>query len=24
VARERGKRRIHRATLSFGMRDACD
>ena len=24
VARERGKRRIHRATLSFGKRDACD
>ena len=24
VARERGERRIHRATLSFGMRDTCD
>jgi hypothetical protein len=23
VARERGKRRIHRATLSFGMGDTC-
>lgn len=24
TARERGKRRIHRAVVSFGMRDACD